>query len=135
MIYHVSCARQKTDTKGLNNRCKLPESREGEAYVVGLQASEKCARAIDNSRGRIRSGYISRQPEDGLREAFELLACREMNDRQLDLRNLHRDSAIRSGNQIADLLRSRYGCTTLHSVLRAGVDTAADNRYQCGQQE
>ena len=119
----------------MNNRCKLPKSGEGEADVVGLKASQEYARAIDSSRDRIRSGYISRQPEDGLRETFELLTCREMDDRQLDFRNLHRDSATRGRENITDLLRSGNSSATLHPILRTGRDTTADNRQQCGQKK
>ena len=125
----------RSDSEAVFHNRKLPKSGEGEADVVGLKASQECARAIDSSRDRIRSGCISRQPEDGLRETFELLTRREMDDRQLDFRNLHWDSAIRGGDDITNLLRSRNSCPALHPILRTGRDTTAYNRQQCGQQK
>ena len=90
-------------------------------------------RTTDSSRGRIRSGDICRQPEDGLRKAFELLTCRQMNDRHLDPFYLHRSSAVRVRNNITDLLCSRNSCTALRKGLRTAGCTAADNRHDCGQ--
>ena len=118
----------RSDSEAVFLNRKLPESGEGEADVEGLKASEECARATDGPRGRTGSGYISRQSEDGLRETFELLPCREMNDRQLDLLNLHRYRAIGGGDEITDQLRGRNSGSVLHPVLRTGGNAATDNR-------
>ena len=58
-----------------------------------------------------------------------------MDDRQLNLRNLHRNGAVRVCNNIADLLRSRDSSAALRRGPRTAVGTAANNRHDYGQQE
>ena len=52
-----------------------------------------------------------------------------MNDRQLNLLNLHRYRAIGGGDDITDQLRSRNSGTALHLSLRMAVSIVAHDRY------